>query len=63
METEQNIIEFLKKEQPQKTIQISKHIFGKDATKKMINPILYKMHKEKKLEKVSDVPPQWKLFE
>lgn len=41
---EHTIIEFLQGD-ARSALSISKHVFGKNATKKMINPILYSMQK------------------
>lgn len=42
---EHAIIELLRAVGAQSALSISKHVFGKNATKKMVNPILYSMQK------------------
>jgi len=48
----------------QKTLLIAKHLFGKDATCKMVNKHLYGMAKSGEIEKISEPDgsnPRWKL--
>ena len=48
----------------QKTLSIAKHVFGKDATCKMVNKHLYGLSKTGEIEKISEPDgsnPRWKL--
>lgn len=47
-----------------RTIDIAKAIFGKDATKKLVNPAMYKLGKEGKIKRIGDInaaDPRWVL--
>ena len=48
-EIEEKILEFLSDGEKHDTFQVSKFIFGKDGTKKKINPTLYSHCKRKVL--------------
>jgi hypothetical protein len=64
-DTETKILEFLRADssEPVPTLAISKHVFGRAATTKQINPILYRMLAARRLVKTSDptngANPKW----
>lgn len=64
-ELENKIIKFIqKKDRPVRTLLISEHIYGVDATVKMINKTLYEMKNKKYLIKETDLnntKPKWKV--
>jgi len=59
------ILQYLKQMNSEvKTVELSKHIYGKSATRKMINPMIYKMSTQQLVEKIADengVNPRWKI--
>lgn len=59
------ILEFLKdKETDTQTLIISKHIYGKNASRKTINPTIYEMSKNGLVEKECNQnggDPKWKI--
>jgi hypothetical protein len=63
---EEKIIETLKNvnEEELDTLQISRLVLGKGSTQKQINPTLYKLLKEGKIERITkegEARPRWKL--
>lgn len=61
---EDEVISFLKEKEDVPTLTISKHIYGEKGTKKMINPLLYKLQKDGKIIKSCQENggnPQWNL--
>lgn len=63
--TSKQILEYLEgKKEPVRTIEIAKQVCGPKATKKSINPSLYRLQREGKVEKVAEkngANPRWKL--
>lgn len=60
------IITFLQDKDFTPTLEISKAIFGKGATKKLINKHLYSLQREGQVEKIAEengTKPRWKLSE
>lgn len=59
------VLEFLKdKETETKTLIISKELYGKDASRKTINKLIYAMEKNKLVEKFCEengADPRWKI--
>ena len=64
-EIQTNIISFLSERGEEvSTLDISKAVFGKGSTKKMINKYLYSLEKMGEIEKVSEedgTKPRWKV--
>lgn len=67
--SEDQILEYLKgasKENPKPTLEISKAVFGNGATKRIINPTLYKLQKKGQIEKIANENggnPRWYIIE
>jgi hypothetical protein len=62
---ELQILSFLEGRDFTPTLEISKEIFGKKATKKMINTHLYTLLRLGHVQKISEddgTKPKWKLF-
>jgi len=59
------ILDYLEgKNDPVRTIDIAKQVYGPKATKKSINPSLYRLQKEGKIVKIAEengANPRWKL--
>lgn len=60
------IISFLtEREEEVPTLEISKAVFGKGATKKMINKHLYALERAGQVKKIAEedgTKPRWKVF-
>ena len=65
MSSRDKIIDFLKNQlEPVPPLVISKEVYGKKGTKKMINPELYALQREGILQKVANkdgTKPLWSL--
>lgn len=62
---ETTIIEALEfSDDPVPTLDVSKHVFGKEATKKKVNPYLYGLMKKGVVDKICEedgTKPKWRL--
>lgn len=66
VENETTIMNYLKEhqEEPQRTLVLAKLIYGKDARKKKINPLLYAMERKGMIRVIKNENggnPCWKL--
>jgi hypothetical protein len=61
MDNKSKVIQYLQGRSSATALELSKHIFGKDATAANINPLLYEMKRESKIEQEPGKPPKWFL--